>query len=74
MLGVALAADIDPAGRFGDLFQLLAAELDIDCAGVLLKALDLRGSWDRHDPGVLGEQPGQRYLRGGSAFACGGSR
>ena len=52
VLGVALTAQVDPVGCFGDLLQVLGGELDVDCAGVLLQALDLRGSRDRYDPGA----------------------
>jgi len=69
-----LPADVDPVGRVGDLLQVLGGELDVDCAGVLVQALDLRGSGDRRDPGVLGQQPGQRYLRCGGALVRGDCR
>ena len=45
-----------------DLAQVVGRELDVRGAEVLLQAVQLRGARDRHDPRLLGEQPGERDL------------
>ena len=72
--GVALPLYVDPVGGRGDLLEVLGCQLDVDRPGVLLQAVDLRGAGDGHDPGVLGQQPGQRHLCCGGALTRGDDR
>ena len=71
MLGVAGALHRDLRGGGLDLAEVVGRQLDVDCADVLVEALQSSGAGDRDDPGLLGEQPGQRDLRGCGVLACG---
>ncbi len=45
-----------------DLPEIVWGELDVDSAEVLLKAAELRGTWDWNNPRLLGKQPSECYL------------
>ena len=47
--------------------ELVAGELHVGGGGVLLEPGESLGAGDRHDPRVLGEQPGERDLCGRGA-------
>jgi hypothetical protein len=70
-LGVAVADDGD-GGRSGvDLGQVVSGELHVGGAEVLLEPLDPPGAGNRHDPRLLGEQPGERDLGPGAVLGGG---
>src|SRR5436305_5293967 len=52
-----------------DVAEIALGELDGGRRDVLLQAMQLRGAGDRHDPGLLGEEPGERDLGGRRALA-----
>jgi len=54
-----------------DLAEIVGREFDVGRCDVLLEAAELRGAWDRNDPRLLGEQPGERDLRGGRLLPFG---
>jgi len=62
VLGVAGSLDLDPVGGALDLAEVVGGQRDGGCSEVLFQAFYSTGARDRHDPGLLGEQPGQRDL------------
>src|SRR5947209_4780469 len=42
--------------------QIVGRKFDRCCSDVLLQAVQLRGTRNRHDPRLLGKQPGKCYL------------
>ena len=54
----------DLRGGAVDLAEVVGRELDVGRGDVLLQAVQLRRAGDRDDPRLLGEQPGERDLRG----------
>src|SRR5262245_27067556 len=68
---VAGPMDLDPGRRAIDFQQVVAGELNGGGAEILVKAIALRRSRNRHDPGLLRQQPGQRQLRRRRLFAFG---
>ena len=69
--GVALALHLDRGERLLDAPQIVRGELDRSSADVLLQAVQLRRPGDRHDPGLLRQQPGERDLRRRRALPLG---
>src|SRR5215212_1554210 len=67
LLGVAGADDLDLVGRGAEIGQLGVGQLDVGGADVLLEPFGAFGAGDRHNPGLLIEQPDQRELGGGGA-------
>src|SRR6188472_702100 len=65
---VACAMKLDLRRRAIDLSKVLGAQVNVYGLQVLVQAMRLRRPRDRHDPGLLREQPGQRELRRGRAF------
>src|SRR4051794_15788690 len=59
-IAVALHRDVGQGGF--DLAQIVRTQLDGCPANILLETVQLGGAGDRHDPGLLSEQPGERYL------------
>ncbi len=50
--------------------ELFGAQVDLDGAEILLETMRLGGSGNRHDPGLLRQQPGQRDLGRRGGLAC----
>src|SRR6516162_5954265 len=67
----ALALDFNFRRRPVDLAQIGRGQFDIDRSKVFLEAMQLCGTGDRHDPGFLSQQPGERDLRGRRALPLG---
>ena len=63
MFGVAGALHLHSRERALDVADIACHKLDAGGAGVLLKAIELSGAGDRHDPRLLRQQPGERDLR-----------
>src|SRR5207237_1183906 len=61
----------DPRGGIVDFAHIGLGQLDRGRSEVLFETLELARAWDRHDPGLLGEQPGERNLRGCGLLARG---
>ena len=61
---IAGALDDDPRGRALYVAEISWRELDGSRADVLVQAFQFARSGDGHDPPLLGQQPGQRDLRG----------
>src|SRR5215212_6086563 len=57
-------------GGAGDVCQVRIGELEVGGGGVFAEAVGFGGAGDRHDRGVLGEDPGQRDLGGGGVQTC----
>src|SRR5579871_430205 len=53
---------LDPGGAVADLAQVVSRELDPRRADVFLEPVELCSARNRHNPRLLREQPGQRYL------------
>src|SRR5215213_1578425 len=70
LLGVAGADDLDLVGRGAEIGQLGVGQLDFGGADVLIKPFGALGAGDRHNPGLLIEQPDQRELGGGGATSA----
>jgi len=51
-----------------DLAVIIGRQVDLGGGDVLLESVQLRGARDRHDPWFLGEEPGERDLRGRRAL------
>jgi hypothetical protein len=64
----------NPGGSDVDLVEIICREHKIHRAKVLLQSMHPGCSRNRHDPGSLGQQPGQCYLRRGCLFLCGNAR
>jgi hypothetical protein len=64
---VAFAHDCYLRNGLGEFPQLFGRELEVSRPEVLLQVGELGRAGDGNDPGLLGEQPCQRYLRGGQA-------
>ena len=64
VFGIAGSLDGDLGGGVLDLAEIVGGECDVGGADVLLQALKPPGAGDRHDPGLLGEQPGEGDLGG----------
>ena len=62
------AFDLDRCSGLLDLVEIVVGEFDVGSVQVLLQAAELCGTWDRDDPGLLCQQPGQRDLPAGVAF------
>ena len=62
VLGVPGPLHRDLRGRGLDLAEVVGRQLDGRRPEVLLQAMQLRGARDGDDPGLLGEQPGERDL------------
>ena len=71
--GVSVAHDRDLGCGTVDFGHVAAGELDGCSAKVFLQPGQLGGSRDRHDPGGLSEEPGQRQLGWGGALSLAGS-
>src|SRR5215212_6557701 len=54
-----------------DLAEIVGRQLDISCRNVLFETVQLGRTGDRDDPRLLGEQPGERDLRGRCVLAYG---
>ena len=67
--GIARAFDLDTVGRARDFREIFGAELDRGGVDILLQPVELGRARDRHDPGLLREQPGERDLRRRRALA-----
>jgi hypothetical protein len=52
----------DLGGGALDLPEIVGCQVDASRSDVLLKPEQLRGAGDRHDPRLLGQQPGNRDL------------
>src|SRR6185369_15990632 len=63
-LGVAGALYLDLRGRLVDGAKVLGRELEARRAEVLLEPVEPGRPGDRHDPGLLREEPRERDLRG----------
>src|SRR4051794_23023323 len=57
--GIASALDGDPGRGLFDIAKVRIAKLDRSRAEVLFEPVQFRGPWNRHDPGLLREQPGE---------------
>ena len=64
LLRVPGALHVDLRCSFVDGAEVVLRELDVNGAEVLLEAVQLGRPRDRHDPGLLREQPRERDLRG----------
>src|SRR2546421_679162 len=62
-VGVARSVDRDLQGGAVDLTEIVGRQIDRSRAEVLFEALQLASARDRNDPGLLGEEPGERDLR-----------
>src|SRR5215218_4218439 len=62
--GVAVGGEVDLVGGAGDVCEVGVGELEVGGGGVFAEAVGFGGAGDRHDLGVLGEDPGQRDLGG----------
>jgi hypothetical protein len=71
MLGVALALDLNLGRGALDFGEVLRCQLDFRRAEVFLQPMQLGGAGDRHDPGLLGEQPSERDLLKRNCMATG---
>src|SRR5687768_9929278 len=54
-----------------DLAEIVGAELEVCRGDVLLETMELRRARDRHDPGLLCQEPGERDLGGSRVVALG---
>src|SRR6188472_1335372 len=63
LLRIACAMKFDLRRRPIDLAKVLGGQMNVHGRDVLVEAMPLRRSRNRHDPGLLREQPGQRELR-----------
>jgi hypothetical protein len=70
MLGIAGSPHLDLVGGILDLAEVVGGQLKGGCSEVLVEALHSTGAGDRHDPRLLGEQPGERDLGRGGVLAC----
>src|SRR4029453_15047509 len=59
MLRIPSAVHFDPCSRAVDVAQIVRRQLNLRRTEVLLESIALRCSWNRHDPGLLRQQPGQ---------------
>ena len=64
LLGVPGPLHRDLRGGGLDLAEVVGRELDRGGPEVLVQPMELRGARDGDDPGLLGEQPGERDLGG----------
>ncbi len=69
--GIPVAFDLDPGESRADLGKIGGVERDVSRADVLLKAVNLGRPRDRDDPGLLGDEPGERDLGARRALARG---
>ena len=60
---ITFSFDLDRCSGLLDLVEIVAGEFDVGSVQVLLQAAEVCGTWDRDDPGLLCQQPGQRDLR-----------
>jgi hypothetical protein len=65
MRRVTLSLNRDRRNRLVDLTQIIGSQLHIGRAQVFFEAMKLCRSRDRHDPGFLGEEPGEGDLSAG---------
>ena len=65
---VPVPADADAPGETVEVGALVGGQRDAGRAGVLLDAVGPAGAGDRHDPRLLGQQPGQGDLPRGDAL------
>src|SRR2546423_3148830 len=68
-LRVPRTVELDPRCRAVDLVKIFGRQRDTCGAKILLETLDLACAWDRDDPWLLRQQPGERDLRGGGVLA-----
>src|SRR5206468_5059899 len=61
---IAVALHRDSRDGALDLTQIVGSQFDGSGSDVLLQAAELRGTWDRHDPRLLREWPGDGNLSG----------
>jgi hypothetical protein len=65
------ALDVDRRERLVDLAHVAGRQRELGGRQVVVQMLDLRSAGDRHDEGLLDEQPGQRDTRRRGVLACG---
>ena len=63
-LGIAGALQLDLRGGFFKRAHIVRREFDICGAEIFFQPGQLRGPWNRNDPRLLRQQPGERNLRG----------
>lgn len=63
-------ADFYALGGFADLVQVSLGQFDVGRSEVLVQAVQLAGARDRHNPRLLGQQPGDGDLGSGGILAC----
>ena len=76
LFGIAVTLNLDLRGGFVNLAEIVGRKFDGHGADVLVQAMQLGRAWNRHDPRLLGQQPGERNLSGCSVllFADGGQK
>jgi hypothetical protein len=68
-LGVPLPLQRNPGSGAFNLAEIALGEFDISCRHVFLQAMELRRSWNRNDPRLLGQEPGECDLGGRRVLA-----
>ena len=71
--GQSVALQLELRGGHIDPPEVVGGKFDTNRAEVLLQTREFRGARDRDDPRLLGQQPGERDLRGGRLL-CATSR
>lgn len=68
---VPVAVNADSSGDRVEYCDVVGGEGELGGGGVLGDAFGPPSTGDGHDPGVLGQQPGQRHLSGGGVVRLG---
>jgi hypothetical protein len=69
--GVAFALDLEAGESTFDLLEIFSGEFDVGGSEVFFQAVELGGTGDGNDPGLLGEEPGEGDLGAGGFFLVG---
>lgn len=65
LFGVSRSLDCDLRSGIIDVTQIVGCQFDGDCPDVLFQAMQLCGTWNRHNPRFLSQQPSDRDLSRG---------